>query len=161
MKKLQAAMKDIAAKKYRREAIHMYRVGSYFKGCCQCGEVEWVETKGGNLVKRYRSGYDVFRAYDPRHLGWTWWCYTCGAKDLRCWEPDEHGFIEYQLGKPPLMGNRDAKRGARDYIIAQLEAAGVKVVKTAPKPEPPPVTSTASALEQLIKKLQEKLREKA
>ena len=106
MKKLEAAMRDRSAATWKQRKA-MYRVGSYFKGCHNCGEVEWVETAGGREVKRYRSGYEVFRAYQPSWTGWTYWCYQCGAKDGRCWED------AIDLGTDAIVGARDAVRAMR------------------------------------------------
>ena len=106
MKKLQAAMRDRAAQSWKEKRLY-YKVGSYFKGCRQCGEFHWEETESGKEVKRYTSGYDVFRAYDPKWMGFTYWCYTCGAKDLMCWESAE------DIGLPAIRGSRDAIRAAK------------------------------------------------
>lgn len=128
MRKLQAAMKDRSAKTWS-ERRHMFKVGSYFKGCLNCGEVAWVPW-GDREVKRYLSGYQVFRSYDPAFLKWTWWCWECGAKDLRCWE--ESDWVLSQLGKPPLMGCRDAKAAVKRYILMERQAA---LGQSKPRPE--------------------------
>jgi hypothetical protein len=66
-----------------------------------------VETPSGKEVKRYKSGYDVFRAYDPKWLGWTYYCWTCSAKDERAWEGAE------DIGLPAIRGSHDAIRVAK------------------------------------------------
>jgi hypothetical protein len=121
MKRLQAAMRDRAAGAARANR-HYYRVGSFMKGCANCGDTEWVETKSGGEVLRYLSGFQVFRSYDPKWVGWTWWCYECGAKDLQCWTPDEVGMVEAELGKPPVQGSREAKALAKYRLRKELVA---------------------------------------
>ena len=116
MRLLQAAMRDRAAAN-RRSGREMYRVGSYFKGCQHCGETEMVETPSGREVLRYLTGHQVFRAYVPSRLGWTYWCYECGAKDLACWE----GAID--IGRDAIVGARDAVR----KVKADLRKEAVKV----------------------------------
>ena len=126
MKKLEAAMRDRAAQGWR-ERKTMYKVGSYFKGCADCGETEWVETRSGREVLRYLSGHNVFRSYDPRWVGWTWWCYTCGSKDLKCWALDEHGLVEAELGKPPVQGTREAKKHQKYVLLKSLTQMETRV----------------------------------
>ena len=98
MNKLQAALKDKSASTWR-ERKTMFKVGSCFKGCNNCGDV----VVGESGRKRFVSGYEVFRAYLPRQTGFTWLCMSCGAKDLACWS-DTHG----ELGKEPRVGCRSA-----------------------------------------------------
>lgn len=100
MKRLQAAMRDRAARSWKQNRV-MYRVGSYFKGCHNCGETIMVPW-GNREVKRYLSGYHVFRAYCPKGTGWTYWCWTCGSKDLACWEGAE------DIGEDAIRGARGA-----------------------------------------------------
>lgn len=124
MNSLQASMKDRSAKKWRQNRT-MYRIGSYFKGCENCGEKILVETASGREVVRFKSGYDVFRAYEPSVVGWTFWCWTCGAKDLVCW-PGEKS--EFMLGRPPDLGCRtpgltfgDGAKKQSAYALHQKE----------------------------------------
>ena len=66
MNKLQAAMKDKSASSWRERKV-MYKVGSYFKGCSNCGETEEVEVgSSGRMVLRYLTGLQVFRSYSPK-----------------------------------------------------------------------------------------------
>lgn len=101
MKRLQAALRDRAAQSWKGNRVH-YKVGSYFKGCENCGEKIFLETASGKEVVRFKSGYQVFRAYKPSWVGYTYWCYECGAKDLQCWG----GALD--IGKEPIVGARDA-----------------------------------------------------
>ena len=101
MRRLQAAMRDVAAKRWREDKLY-YRVGSTFKGCANCGDYEEDEDGGGR--RRYTSGLQVFRSYDPKWMGWTYWCYECGAKDEQCWED------AIDIGQPPILGARDVVR---------------------------------------------------
>lgn len=77
MNKLQAAMKDQNAKRWKA-AKSWYRIGSAFAGCKNCGTVD----KDTGYLK---SGFDVVRAYYPQHAGFTYLCQECGAKDDACW----------------------------------------------------------------------------
>ena len=106
MRKLEASMRDRAAKRWS-ETRHYYKVGSYFKGCAHCGDVEEVGTDSGGVVLRYLTGHQVYRSYSPKQIGWTYWCYECGAKDHQCWE----GAID--VGKDAVVGNRDAVRSIK------------------------------------------------
>jgi len=103
MTKLQAAMKESAP---RRQAYKLglvgYKIGSYFKGCYNCGETDMVETASGRMKKVYRSGYFVYRAYVPSRVGWTYYCYTCSAKDDIAWEDAQ------DIGEEAVRGTRDA-----------------------------------------------------
>ncbi len=77
MTKLQAALKDSSAKKWQ-ERKQYYRVGGAYKACHNCGEYDEER-------EVWTSGFQVFRSYHPEQVGWTHWCYECGAKDERCW----------------------------------------------------------------------------
>lgn len=102
MNKLQAAMKDKSASSWRERKV-MYKVGSYFKGCSNCGETEEVEVgNSGRTVLCYLSGYQVFRAYQPKASGFTYYCYECSAKDLQCWS----GALD--IGMDAIVGSRDS-----------------------------------------------------
>lgn len=78
MTKLQAAMKDSAAKR-AKENSQYFRVGSVFKSCLNC-------TQYDKYTERAITGFNVFRAYKPKNKGWTYACFDCGAKDAACWE---------------------------------------------------------------------------
>lgn len=125
MTKLQASMKDKSASTWRERKV-MYKVGSPMKGCRFCGDVEEDEETG---KRRYLTGLQVFRAYRPWETGWTFMCWDCTAKDLQCWEPDALGLVEAEIGKEPLLGNREAVR-VRKY---QLRREAMKRIE---KPEP-------------------------
>lgn len=118
MKKLQAAMRDASAKRARVNR-GMFKVGGAFKGCAHCGEW-YTKIIGGRPRKIYTSGYDVFRSYDPGFVGWTFYCFTCSAKDLDAWENDADGNVKASLGKPPIMGTRPAKAGDTEYLEKQF-----------------------------------------
>ena len=133
MTQLQAAMRDKSAKTWKERRTY-YKIGSYFKGCRNCGVVEMVETKSGKFVERYTSGTNVFRSYDPKATKWTYACAECGAKDLKCWAPDKAGFIEETLGEPPIQGTRDAKKEVKGRIMARLKAEDPR--PEAKKPQP-------------------------
>jgi hypothetical protein len=129
MNKLQAAMKDKSAKRWRESKV-MYRVGSCIKGCRQCGITEWVTLSNGREVERWKTGLDVFRSYDPASCGWTWWCWSCGAKDAACWDQSDNAVA--QLGKPPASGTGFVvwkDRGAEDGV----KAARLKLIRNAVK----------------------------
>ena len=124
MNKLQAALKDKSAATWR-ERKTMYRVGSFFKGCDHCGETEEVEIgNSGRTVLRYLSGYQVFRAYQPKASGFTYYCYECSAKDLTCW-PNA-----LDIGMDAIVGSRDSVRARK----AEMRRDAVKndVVPKAP-----------------------------
>lgn len=101
MKRLQAAMRDAAASR-ARSMRGMYRVGSIFKACANC------------------ESTDVYRAWQPKWTGWTWWCYECGSKDLDAWAPDEFGFVESQLGKEPVRKPRSEQAAVRRNFINEV-----------------------------------------
>jgi RNA polymerase sigma factor (sigma-70 family) len=92
------------------------KCGCFFKGCMYCGEWFWqtvyIKFTPRN-VKRYKSGFDVWRAYKPKSLGWTFLCITCGAKDADCWEN-----CQGQLGKEPRLAPKNDF--ATDREIHQL-----------------------------------------
>lgn len=124
MNKLQAAMKDKSASSWRERKV-MYKVGSYFKGCSNCGETEEVEVgSSGRMVLRYLTGLQVFRSYQPSAVKWTYWCYECGAKDEKCWEN------AIDIGQDAIVGSRDSVRARK----AEMRRDAVKndVVPKAP-----------------------------
>jgi hypothetical protein len=131
MTKLQASMKDASAATWRERKV-MYKVGSPMKGCRFCGDVEEDEETG---KRRYLTGLQVFRAYKPWETKWTWKCWSCGAIDLQCWEPDALGLVEQELGKEPLLGNRENVR-LRKYQLRR------EAMAKAPKPEPKDLVKT-------------------
>jgi hypothetical protein len=141
MKRLQAAMRDVAAKR-AIAGRYYYKVGSYFKGCLACGETEWVETKGGGEALRYVSGHQVFRSYCPAQMGWTYWCYECGAKDQQCWKDAADigldavrgtrsaiGKIKYEMRKEKTAIGVRKPTISRDAQIADLEAKLTQLVE--------------------------------
>ena len=122
MNKLQAAMKDKSASSWRERKV-MYKVGSYFKGCNHCGETEEVEVgNSGRTVLRYLSGLQVFRAYQPKASGFTYYCWECSAKDLQCWS----GALD--IGVDAIVGSRDSV--AKRKMVLRKEA--VKMAVKAP-----------------------------
>ena len=139
MNKLQASMRDRAAASWRERKLY-YRVGSYFKGCAFCGITEEVETSSGRMVLRYRTGLTVFRSYCPKNLGWTYWCWDCGAKDLQCWK----GATD--IGK-------DAILGAGDVVAWKKATLRREAVKTAVEARVPSRASEIARLEAELAKL--------
>jgi hypothetical protein len=127
MNKLQASMKDSSAKAWRESKVY-YKVGSYFKGCCHCGETEEIELPSGKIQVRYLSGHNVFRAYDPQWTKWTFYCWDCSAKDLQCWEEDSIGSVAAQLGKPAICGTASAKRAQKMALRKSCVGMETKVV---------------------------------
>ena len=122
MNKLQAATHDRSAATWRERKV-MYKVGSYFKGCSHCGETEEVEVgNSGRTVLHYLSGYQVFRAYQPKASGFTYYCYECSAKDLQCWS----GAID--IGMDAIVGVRSSVR----EIKMTLRKGAVKMETKAP-----------------------------
>ena len=122
MNKLQAATRDRSAAAWRERKV-MYKVGSYFKGCDNCGETEEVEVgSSGRMALRYLSGLQVFRAYQPGASGFTYWCWDCGAKDLKCWP----GALD--IGLDAIVGSRDSV--AKRKMVLRKEA--VKMTTKAP-----------------------------
>jgi len=112
MTKLQAAMRDQAAKKWAAAKVY-FRVGSAFKGCLRCGE---VNDKG-----MFTTGTDVVRAYRPKEKGWTYMCMTCGAKDDACWQD------AWDIGQEPRILPRSdispyqGERGTKVYTQGQYK----------------------------------------
>jgi len=103
----------------------MYKVGSYFKGCGNCGETEEVEVgNSGRMVLRYLSGLQVFRAYQPNASGFTYWCWDCGAKDLKCWP----GALD--IGADAIVGSRDSV--AKRKMVLRKEAVKMQTKAVAP-----------------------------
>ena len=122
MRKLEASMHDQSAKRWRESKV-MYKVGSFFKGCSNCGETKEVEVgNSGRVVLRFLTGTQVFRAYQPSWTKWTYWCWECGAKDLQCWS----GAID--IGMDAIVGARGAVR----EIKMTLRKESVKMETKAP-----------------------------
>ena len=121
MKKLQAAMRDRAAASWREKKLY-YKVGSVFKGCAHCGDYEEEETDSGCTKRRYTSGHMVYRSFSPSQLGWTYWCWECGAKDQAAWEN------AIDVGRDAITGDRDAVRRGRYALRKQVVKMEVKVV---------------------------------
>ena len=121
MNKLQAATHDRSAATWRERKV-MYKVGSYFKGCSNCGETEEVEVGNlGRTVLRYLSGLQVFRAYQPSASGFTYWCWDCGAKDLKCWD----GALD--IGMDAIVGSRDSVRARKMVLRKEAVRMGTKI----------------------------------
>ena len=122
MNKLEASTRDRSAATWRERKV-MYKVGSYFKGCSNCGETEEVEVgNSGRTVLRYLSGLQVFRAYQPKASGFTYYCWECSAKDLQCWS----GAID--IGMDAVVG----ARGSIMEIKMTLRKEAVKMETRAP-----------------------------
>ena len=124
MKKLEAATRDRSAAAWREKKV-MYKIGSYFQGCANCGETTEVEVgNSGRTVLRYLSGLQVFRAYQPKASGFTYYCWECSAKDLQCWS----GALD--IGVDAIVGSRDSVRARK----AEMRRDAVKndVVPKAP-----------------------------
>lgn len=147
MKKLQAAMRDKSAKTWN-ERKHYYKVGSYFKGCLHCGETELVETNSGKEVLRYLSGHQVYRSYSPKQIGWTYWCYECGAKDQQCWED------AIDIGRDAIVGNRDAVKNIKKQMRKDSVRNDEAIVRTPTRKE------EIAKLEAELARLMEVLRRK-
>ena len=118
MTKQQASMKESA---YRRQATSLAKVGkkvgSYFQGCAFCGDTEEIKTPSGRRKLVYRSGYNVYKAYNPTQVGWTHWCYDCGAKDSQAWSKKK-----LSLREKPVQMNTKMVVSSRTQTINKLEA---------------------------------------
>ncbi len=111
MKKLQAAMRDRAAKRIPESYLY-YKVGSCFKGCHHCGE---FECEDGSSRKRYTSGFNVFRSYYPCRTKWTYWCWDCSATDEAAWE----GAAD--IGRDAIRGSKEAIKNAKKRLRRENE----------------------------------------
>ena len=144
MTKLQASMKESSMKRQSVALARIaYKIGSYFKACENCSEKEETETASGKIIVRYLSGYDVYRAYSPRSAGYSYWCYSCGAKDLQCWS----GAID--IGMDAIVG----ARGSIKEIKMTLRKEAVKMETRAPSR-----ASEIARLEAELAELMSKLR---
>lgn len=125
LSKLQASLRDRAASTWKERKLY-YKVGSYFKGCNNCGHKIEVESESGRIQVRYTSGFDIFRSYDPKALGWTYYCWTCSAKDEKCWQDAT------DIGLPAIRGSRQAMARAKAAFRKSLakEDRPVPVVPT-------------------------------
>lgn len=125
MTRLQASVKESSM---RRQSVALakiaYKVGSYFKACENCSQKEEIELDSGRIVTRYLSGYAVYRAYNPKAVGFTYWCYECGAKDGKCWD----GATD--IGENAIVGARDAV--ARRKRVLRKELVKFNKVARAP-----------------------------
>ena len=122
MKKLQAAMKESSLRRQSFKLTQVaYKVGSYFKGCHQCGEFH-LEEVGNRLVKRYDSGYNVYRSYSPNLTHWTYWCYECGARDTGAWENAT------DIGDDAIRGTRSAIAEQKYRLLRKRLALGKAAV---------------------------------
>ena len=115
-------MKDKSAMGWK-EKQQMYKVGSCFKGCAHCGDVEIdVDERTGKKKKRWLTGMSVYRSYHPWRTGFTYYCWDCSAKDEKCWV----GAID--IGRDAIVGARDAVRKRK--VVLRKEA--VKMETKAP-----------------------------
>lgn len=117
MNKLDASVKDASARRASVSIKHYFKVGSCFKGCRHCGTTEMRVSAKGRAKEVWLDGFNVFRSYDPKFTGWTWWCYDCAAKDFDCWDCTDYALTE--LGQPPVQGVRSAKQDAKDRRLSQ------------------------------------------
>lgn len=129
MKKLQAAMRDNASKAWK-QSKSMFKIGSTFKGCRHCGITEWREMPNGNEKEFWTTGTNVYRSYLPQAIGWTYWCWDCGAKDEPVWDN------AIDIGLEPILGARDVvmkKKYAlrQEHINATAKAKVVVPSRTA------------------------------
>jgi hypothetical protein len=149
MTKMQASMKESSMKRQSYALSRIaYKVGSFFKGCHQCGDFEWVSL-GSREVKRYSSGYNVHRAYAPSTVHWTYWCSECGARDLKAWENAS------DIGEFAIRGTRDAVARSKGKEIRRKER-----LKFDAKAEvkDPVKDSEIEALEKEVERLEELLK---
>ena len=145
MRKLEASTRDQTAKRWRESKV-MYKVGSFFQGCANCGETAEVEVgSSGRTVLRYLSGTQVFRAYQPSWTKWTYWCWECGAKDLACW-PNA-----LDIGMDAIVGARGSVR------LRKMELRR-EAVKMETKMAVPSRASEIARLEAELARLMEKMK---
>ncbi len=126
MKKSRADSRDFNAN--RRQGIALskigYRCGSSYKGCHNCGdwEMRWV---GKRRRKWYTSGKDVWRSYSPASMPedwrWTYWCYTCGARDEECWENASDIGEEYSRAEKRRARGSNSTPGRRRKTAVVLD----------------------------------------
>ena len=153
MNKLQAAMKDKSAAGWR-ERKQYYKVGSPMKACYQCGEV--VEDDRGK--PRWITGMQVFRSYRPWEIGWTFKCWDCGATDLRCWADDQLGLVAREIGREPILGNREVvrakKQALRKAATAEAKREGGEIVQHPVQGSPMQKLDRIKELMQKVEQLQ-------
>lgn len=105
MTELQAAMKDVSAKRWEMDRV-AFKVGSPMKGCKHCGE-----TTVRNAKVVFLNGYNVYRSYKPLVEGWTYKCMECFATDDDCWH-NAQGLGTEPILKPKMLETRvDGKPG--------------------------------------------------
>lgn len=120
MNKLQAAMRDIAARRWK-ENRRYFKVGSCFKACMNCGvKQSWYDDEGvKHFGKTYVSGSNVFRSYKPKDIGWTYKCADCLFTDERCWKD------AWDIGEEPrILPKSDispfkGEQGVKQYTQGQ------------------------------------------
>jgi hypothetical protein len=147
MKKLEASMRDQAAKSWKQNRV-MYKIGSYFKNCENCSTIELVEV-GDNLVKRYRDGGPVYRSYCPRVTGWTYYCHRCSAKDGKCWD----GATD--IGQDAIRGTREAVRKTKYFLRKEALRIGKAAVTQVVVPSR---AAQIAELERKIRELEEQVK---
>jgi|ERR1700722_9298393 len=147
MTKMQASMKESSMKRQSYSLSRIaYKVGSFFKGCHQCGDFEWVEL-GAREVKRYSSGYNVYRAYAPETVHWTYYCMDCSAKDLKAWEDAK------DIGTFAIRGTRDAVARSKGILRKERLKFDAKA-----EVKDPVKDSEIEALEKEVERLEELLK---
>lgn len=145
MNRLQAALRDKAAKG-RVERSVAYKVGGYFKGCANCGELE----ERDDDKERYLSGYQVYRSYVPARTKWTYKCWECGARDLRCWS----GAID--IGLDAIRGTREAIARGKKRLRQRIEAENKELTTQDEAVQRTGLIMQIQDLEERIKRLLEK-----
>lgn len=172
MTKLQATMKDKSAKGWRERKLY-YRVGGCVKGCQSCGQTDpqrarhvWSEVFQMKVkVQHYTCGYQVFRSFSPRAMGWSFKCFECGATDIAAWGPSQ------EIGKEPRMlptyDLRAESRREHSTINPKIEYKRELLGLNNPKEDGPKVLAEVRldarqleimALEKKIKELTEMLK---
>jgi len=89
-------MRDRVARTWPERKLY-YKVGSVFKGCDHCGE---LDEEG----KKFTTGTNVYRSYKPWDMKWTYKCWDCGSTDLQCWAD------AIDIGMEPILGAREVVR---------------------------------------------------
>jgi hypothetical protein len=167
MTKLQASMKDKSAKGWRERKLY-YRVGGCCKGCQSCGEVDeqrarhvWSEVFQRKVrVEHYTCGYQVFRSFAPKAMGWTFKCFECQATDIAAWGPSKEMGLEPRISPSydlraesrrehstfnPKLENKRKLLGIGQYAAEEEESENVQVgAMLLPKEKTPPQVRLSS-----------------